>query len=251
MYICLIIMLTGVVAGFFNTVAGGGSLLTMPVLIFIGLPSAIANGTNRIALFFQNIIAVTNFKRKGYFDWKLSISLAIPAVLGSIIGANIAIALPDMIFKTILAIVMLIVVVVMIWNPQKSINDAKNLSEKKRNIISIGLFFFVGIYGGLIQAGVGIIIIAVLTILTGFPLAKINSIKVFVVGIYILSSLIVFIISGKVNWLYGFCLAIGNGFGAYLGSNFSVAKGDKWIKIILFIVVIYMALNLLGVINLF
>jgi len=80
LHIALIIAV-GIAAGFLNTVAGEGSLITMPVLIFLGLPSAVANGTNRIALMAQNIVAVTNFRKKGFFDWKLSIMLAIPAAI--------------------------------------------------------------------------------------------------------------------------------------------------------------------------
>ena len=95
----LIIFLAGCGAGFLNTVGGGGSLITLPILIFTGLPSATANGTNRIALLMQNIVAVTNFKRKGYFYPKIALLLGIPAVIGSLIGSNIAVSLSDDIFN--------------------------------------------------------------------------------------------------------------------------------------------------------
>jgi uncharacterized membrane protein YfcA len=250
MYITIII-LTGIVAGFLNTIAGGGTLLTVPILMFVGLPSAVANGTNRLALASENIVAVINFRQKGFFDWKLSLLLAIPALLGSIIGANVAIVLPDKIFKATFGIVMIFVIFSMIWDPQKRIKTNNLISRKKGKIVSVVIFFFVGLYGGFIQAGVGIIIIALFRLLTGFELAKINSYKVFIVGIYIFISLFVFIINGKVNWLYGICLSIGNGFGAYLGCRLSIKKGEKWIKVILFAVVIFMSLNLLGIVNLY
>lgn len=246
----ILVVFVGIAAGFLNTVAGGGSLLTMPILIFLGLPSAVANGTNRIAIMVQNIVAVTNFKKKGYFDWKLGVVLAIPALIGAIIGSNIAISLPDDIFNKILAVVMIIVLILIIWNPQSKLKAIKKSLNTKQRVIAAIVFFFVGIYGGLVQAGVGFIIIASLTVITGFSLVKINSIKVFVVCFYTLSSLLVFIINGKVDWVLGLSLAVGNGMGAFLGSNFSIAKGDKWIKVIVVIAVVTMSLKLFGIINL-
>lgn len=245
----IFILLTGIAAGFINVLAGGGSLLTMPVLIFMGLPSAVANGTNRIALMIQNIVAITNFKRKGFFNWHLSLMLGIPAVLGSIVGAHLAISLSDEIFNRILAVIMLVVLCLILWNPlKKGTNNLEN-SQKftlKKKILAVIVFFFVGIYGGFIQAGVGFIIIMALTLITGMSLVRINSIKVFIIGFYMISSLLIFIINGQINWILGLTLAVGNGIGGWLGSNFAVAKGDKWIRIFLIISVTIMALKLLG-----
>jgi hypothetical protein len=241
----LYILIVGIIAGFINVNAGGGSLFSMPLLIFLGLPSAVANGTNRVALMVQNIIAITNFRQKGYFDWKLGIMLAVPATIGSILGSSIAISLSDTVFNKILGTIMLFILVLIIWQPHKKLRI--QLEEDigiRRKIIGIVIFFFVGIYGGMIQGGVGFIIITSLMLLTGYSLVRINSLKVFIVAIYMLTSLTVFIINGKVNWIYGFTLALGNGLGAYLGSNFAVKKGDKWIRIILAISICLMAVKL-------
>lgn len=248
----LLILLVGIIAGFISVLAGGGSLLTMPMLIFLGLPSATANGTNRIALVVQNIVAIINFKHKGYFDWKLSLMLAFPAVIGSIIGANLAISLPDQIFNKILGIVMLIVLAFTLFKPLKNNNFiSKKELNLKIKLEAILVFFFVGIYGGFIQAGIGFIIIATLAFITSISLVKINSIKVFVIACYMISSLFIFIINGQVNWLLGIILAIGNGIGGWLGSNFAVAKGDKGIRFFLFITVILMAAKLMGIFEVF
>lgn len=246
----ILIFFVGTLAGFINVLAGGGSLLTLPVLIFLGLPSATANGTNRIALMVQNIVAISNFKRKGYFDLKLSLMLGIPAILGSIIGANLAISLPDNIFNKILGIIMFFVLMLVLFNPLKNKDTSCEKLTTKRKVIAIIAFFCVGIYGGFIQAGTGFIIIATLTLITGMSLVRINSIKVFVIAIYMTSSLIVFIINGQVNWLYGLFLAVGNSTGAWLGSSFAVTKGDKWIRIFLFISVTIMAAKLIGLFDL-
>lgn len=253
MYKAILIFITGIIAGFLNTVGGGGSLLAMPVLIFSGLPSAVANGTNRIALMIQNIVAVINFKNKGYFYPKICIMLGIPAILGSIIGAKVAIDISGELFEKILGIVMLVVLVLIIWRPEKKFIkpiDIDKLSIKRR-IAAIIAFFFVGFYGGFIQGGVGFIIILTLGLITGMSLVKINSLKVFIVAIYMISSLIVFIVNGKVDWGLGILLAAGNGIGGYLGSNFAVSKGDKWIRRFIFIVMVIMAGKLLGIHKIF
>ncbi|MTI85184.1 MAG: sulfite exporter TauE/SafE family protein [Firmicutes bacterium] len=271
----LLIFSTGLVAGILNTVGGGGSLLSLPVLIFMGLPSAVANGTNRVALMVQNIVAISYFRHKGYFYPKLSVILGIPAILGSVAGAHFAITLSDEMFNKTLAVIMLTVLVLILWRPEQKLlkkkqdnidiqqhemetdngntegkGEGENFSPMQLTLAAI-TFFGVGFYGGFIQAGVGFIIIATLTLITGMSLVKINSLKVLVVAIYMLSSLLIFIFSGKVDWILGFTLAAGNAVGAYLGSAFAVSKGDKYIRVFLIVTVIIMSGKLLGIHKLF
>ena len=244
----LIILIAGVVAGFINTVAGGGSLITLPILIFMGLPAATANGTNRIALMAQNISAITNFKRKGYFYPNIIMVLGLPAMIGAVVGSKIAINLPDELFNRILGIVMIIVLILIIIRPEKKflINQEFEKLIGKRKFIAVIIFFFIGIYGGFIQAGVGFLLIASLSMITGLSLVKINSIKVSIVAVYTVSALLIFIVNGNVNWSIGILLAIGNSTGAYIGSNFAVNKGDKYIRIVIIVAVIVMAGKLWG-----
>ncbi|MFO7611917.1 MAG: sulfite exporter TauE/SafE family protein [Clostridia bacterium] len=244
----LIILFTGLGAGFINVNAGGGSFLTIPVLIFTGLPPAMANGTNRVALAAANIIAVLNFRKNGYFDWKPALVLALPAAAGAIAGSFISINLPDELYNTILAIVIIIVLLVIVINPQRFIKPPVTGVKTKTLVIGSFVFFFLGIYGGVVQAGAGFLIITSLVFLTGYSLVRINGMKVLIVLVYMSISLVIFIASGNVNWLYALVLSIGNGTGAYLGSLFAVRHGDKWIKAILVIASLIMALKLLDVI---
>ncbi|NLC77313.1 MAG: sulfite exporter TauE/SafE family protein, partial [Clostridia bacterium] len=144
------------------------------------------------------------------------------------------------------------VLVLILRPPRHKAQDRQTEKEQdlKSKIIAAITFFFVGIYGGFIQAGVGFIIIAALNLITGWSLVKINSVKVFVILAYMLSSLAVFVASGQVEWVLGLTLAVGNGAGGWLGSNFAVAKGDKWIRIILVVTVTAMAAKLLGLFEL-
>lgn len=242
----LIVLFTGIAAGFINVNAGGGSFITLPVLIFTGLPAAVANGTNRVALAAANIIAVLNFKKNGYFDWKLAMFLAVPATIGAVVGSLISINLSDDLYNTLLAVVIIIVILFILINPSRFIKKPAKMT-KGRKTAGFFIFLALGLYGGVIQAGIGFLIITSLFFITGFSLVKINSLKVLIVLVYMAFSITVFIISGNINWLYALILSAGNGAGAYLGSKFAVKHGDKWIKVIMIVASVIMALKLLNV----
>ncbi len=239
-----LILVTGVFAGFLNTVAGGGSLLTLPVLIFLGLPPATANGTNRVAVFVQNASGIMGFRRKGVSDFGYSALLTLPALVGAWFGAKIAVEMNEIVFNRVLAGIMLAVLLLTIFNPTKKLqSETANLSIA-RKIIGMVVFFFVGIYGGFIQAGAGFIIIAALTLTNGFDLVRTNAIKLFVVFFYTVIALFVFIRSGNVQWGLGLTLAVGNATGAWIGSHWAVDKGDKWIRVVLVVAVLAFAIRL-------
>ena len=243
-YKLLILIPVGIIAGFINTVAGGGSLLSLPTLIFLGLPPAVANGTNRVALFMQNISGVAGFKSKGVSVFPYSLWLGISARFGAIIGAKVSVELDDKTFNQIIAIVMVGVVLLTVFNGRSKAKQMAEDLSKKAQVIGIISFFFVGIYGGFIQAGVGFIILGSLTYINKLSLVRANSVKVFVVLIYTISALAVFIIEDKIDWLYGLVLAIGNMTGAWIASRWSVEKGDVWIKRFLIVTVSIMAIKL-------
>ena len=240
----LLLFGTGIAAGFLNTVAFGGSLIALPVLIFLGLPTAVANGTNRIAIFFQNFSAIMGFRRKGVSDFGYSILLAIPAVIGAVIGAIIATDIKDAVFNLILAVVMITMLVLTLINPTERLKNRIESRDKRSKIIAMVVFFFIGIYGGFIQAGVGLLIITALRLLTGMDLVRTNAIKVLVIFCYTVVALGIFIMEKQVDWALGVTLAIGNATGAWLGSHWAVEKGDKWIRVVLIVAVLGFAIRL-------
>ncbi len=240
----LVIFIVGIAAGFANTVAGGGSLLSLPVLIFMGLPSSVANATNRVAIIMQNIFAVSGFKSKGVSTFPYSLYLGLSALVGAIIGARIAVDISSELFNQILSMVMLLVVIMTIFNPFKKTQQIEEIMTFNRKALALVVFFFIGIYGGFIQAGVGFLMIAALTSINGFSLVKTNSAKVFVALIYTSAAIIVFIIEDQINWEYGIVLATGNSLGGWIGSRWSVNKGDKWIKRFLVVTVVALAVKL-------
>ncbi len=234
----------GLFAGFINTIAGGGSLISLPLLIFMGLPSVDANASNRVAIFLQNIFAVQGFRSKGVFLFPFSLWLGISASLGAIVGAMIAVDISGALFNRILAVVMLIVMGLTILKPYLISKVADEHFSRQRNTWSIIAFFGIGIYGGFIQAGVGFLVIALLTNIHGLGMAKTNSVKVMVILMYSVFALVVFFIGDKIQWDYGLTLAIGNASGGWIASRWSVNKDDKWIRLILIVTVTALAIKL-------
>lgn len=234
----------GFVVGFINTVAGGGSLLSLPVLIFLGLPPSVANGTNRVAIVIQTALGTAGFKSKGVSTFPFNIYLGISALLGAILGASIAVDIKGETFNRILAVVMIVVVLIIIFKPKIDIRELQERLTGKYLWIGVIAFFFFGIYGGFINAGLGFIIILFLHYVNRMTLVRANATKVAVVFIYTLAALAVFVLNDKINWEVGLILALGNGTGAWLASRISVKKGDGFIKSFLVIMVVVMAVKL-------
>ena len=234
----------GFVVGFINTVAGGGSLISLPILIFLGLPPSVANGTNRIAIAIQNAVGVAGFKSKGVSTFPFNIYLGISALFGSIIGAQIAVDIKGETFNRILAIIMVVVVLIIVFKPKIKIEELKDRLTGKFLWIGVIAFFFIGIYGGFINAGIGFVILLFLHYVNHMSLVRANATKVAVVFIYTLSALAVFVYNDKVLWKVGLVLAIGNATGAWFSSRISVNRGDNYIKGFLIVMVVVMAVRL-------
>jgi uncharacterized membrane protein YfcA len=218
----------GVVAGALNVVAGGGSFLILPLLLFFGLPSALANGTNRVGILTQNIGGLFGFHRHGAMDWRWSLTVSVPALAGSILGSWAALAIPDFAFRRILAIAM---VAITIW----SLLGRQNGSASRRDVLPpthplvVAGFFIVGLYGGFIQAGVGFLVLAI-TSAAGMDLVRGNAVKLLSILLLTLVSLLIFAASGQVDWPRGLALGAGNLAGSQFGVRLVVAKGHDWLQ---------------------
>jgi len=241
----LILIFVGFIAGAINILAGGGSLLTLPILIFMGLPPNVANGTNRIAIIIQNIFAVKGFQSKGVSAFPYSIYLALSATVGAILGASFAVDIKGETFNKILAGVMILIVIYMIFKPKISAEEILERITEKYFWIGIIAFFFVGVYGGFIQAGVGFIMLLFLSVINKYSLVKSNAIKVFVALIYSFAAVAIFAYNDLINWQYGLVLSIGNATGGWFMSRYSVKKGDGFVRIAVIIMIVVMAIKLL------
>jgi uncharacterized membrane protein YfcA len=238
-----LIILTGFIGAFLNTVGGGGSLFTVPLLTFIGLPITSANATNRVALLVQNFFAVGGFRsKKVALPWPYSLYLGLATLAGGVIGALLASRIQDELFNKIFAGVMIISVFFILFNPKRSKGEEK-LTFKSQVIGSI-CFFFLGIYGGFVQAGIGFLILAVLSVVNNLDLVTSNYVKVFSAIVYTAASVVVFALEGKIHWATAGILAIGMAWGGWFASRWSVDKGEVWIKRVMVVSIILLAIKL-------
>jgi len=246
----VILVVAGLAVGFINTLAGGGSVISLTVLMLLGLPANVANGTNRVAILIQNIGAVGNFSKHKTLDSKKGLLLAIPAVVGAMVGAGIATHLPEEVIRKAIAWVLVLMFFVLLVRPKRWIEGAAHLTGRPVQWWQYVLFFFIGIYGGFIHVGVGYMLLAGIVLGAGYDLVKANAIKVFIILLWTPLSLLVFWLDGQVNWIYGLILGIGNFTGALIASQIAVKKGANFVRWIVLAIILVMTLHMFGVIDL-
>lgn len=239
------LFLVGAVAGVINTMAGGGSFLTLPLLIFMGLPPTVANATNRLGVFLQGLVGVGKFYQYKVFPARFSVLVSIPAVVGGVLGAYLATIISDDAFKRYLGIMMVVVTLITLYKPFKNPSGADEVVIPKEKWISLFIiFFFIGIYGGFIQAGVGFFILAGMS-LTGYNLVASNAVKMFVVLIFTAFALIVFFIDGQIDYRLGLILGAGNVLGTLIGTKITVQRGHDFIQKVVTVCIIVFAIKLM------
>jgi uncharacterized membrane protein YfcA len=237
-----LLVLAGFVAGALNVIAGGGSFLTLPILIFMGLPASVANGTNRVGIFFQNVGAVWGFHRNRLMDWKSILWAALPASLGAVAGTVLALSIGDAAFRKVLAFLMIAVTLWTLWDPLAKKDPSSRKGSVRLPVLAFG-FFLTGVYGGFVQAGVGFLVLAATT-LAGLDLVRGNAVKVLSILAFTIVSLAIFVSQGKVLWLPGLVLALGTFLGGQLGVRFTVLKGHAWVKRVVTVTIIVFAVKL-------
>ena len=243
-YSYILIVAVGLVAGIINTLAAGGSLLVLPFLMALGLPPNVANGTNRIAIFLQNIVGVSAFRREKVMDFPSGFRVGIPAVFGAFGGAFIAVNLNDEVMKLAIAGVMILVFILILLKPNRWINSHED-HPPIPYWVQVIVFFMVGIYGGFIQAGVGFFLLTSLVLGSGLELVKANALKLFVILLYTPLALFVFFLHKDVNLWIGLVLAAGNMAGAWIGTKIAVKWGAVFIRYFVLLAILIAATKLI------
>lgn len=234
----------GMVAGFANVSAGGGSLLTMPLMIFLGLPEGVANATARVAILVQNASALSRYREAGRLSWRPAVRVAIPGCLGAVVGCVAALHISPALFRTLLGWVTLLCACFVLWPPARTVSDDRS----KRLPHPLWLWpplLLVGFYGGLIQAGVGYLILFVLTVVGRTDLVEANILKLVIVGAYTPIAIAVFASKGWVALLPALSLSLGQALGGYAAASLALRKGAVYLRIVLALVVAVTAIKLL------
>jgi len=242
-----VLITVGIITGFINVMAGSGSFLTLPVMIFLGIPAPIANGTNRIAILLQNVVSSRSFYKHKMLPLKTALLLSVPSIIGSLLGAWIAVDIDKNLMEIIIGVIMLIMLFFILYKPEKwlkSHNTTENHDFKLQKWHYL-LFFLIGIYGGFIQAGVGIFLLSALVLAAEFDIVKANAIKAFINLLFTPFALFVFIINNQVDYSAGLILSLGSIIGAYIATKSAVKWGAVYVRWILIVVILASSVKLL------
>lgn len=234
-----LILVTGVIAGVINTLAGGGSNLTLPALMILGLPADVANATNRVGVFMQSLVAIRGFSKHKKLPTEDLKPILLPTLIGGLIGSAAASFIPAVFLKPILLTAMISMAVVILVRPSAVIPEEGEpnlrLDESRKSWL---LLLFAGVYGGFVQAGVGFVLIAALAGGLRYSLINANALKVVCAFGFTLVALTVFIVRGQVMWLPGLILASATMTGAHLGVKLALKVNQRFLKWFLLIMTI-------------
>ncbi|MFW6222538.1 MAG: sulfite exporter TauE/SafE family protein [Bacteroidota bacterium] len=240
----LLLLLVGLISGYINTLAGSGSLITLPLLIFLGLPANVANGTNRVAIFLQSIVGAGSFYQQDQLNLKTDSRISIPAVAGAVIGAKIAVDINEQMMETIIGLIIVLMLFILLLKPRRFLNP-DGLQQKKTPWYAYPVFFIIGLYGGFIQAGVGLFILMGLSLSAGYNLVRANAVKVLIVLIYTPFAMYVFFNNGQVDLIAGLILAAGSMAGALIAARMAVKLGSGFVRYVLLAIMVISAIKLL------
>ena len=242
--IIIALIVAGFLVGIINTIAGSGTAITYSLFMLLGLPANIANGTIRFGVIMQTLSSSLIFYKGGKLDIKKGLLLSAPIILGTLIGAQIATQINKDVFEKVLGIVLISMIFFIFYDPKRWLQEQIEKTKRKLSLTQYLLFFFIGIYGGFIHIGVGIFLLTLLVLNTGYDLVKANALKVFIVFLYSPFALGIFIFNNQVDYRLGLISAIGNIFGGILASRLTINRGVKFVRWFLVLIIIVFALKL-------
>lgn len=244
----VLLLAAGMVCGVVNVVGGGGSLLALPVLLALGLPAPVANGTNRLAILFQDIAALTSFRKKGQFDWREGWPYSLPVVAGALVGAWLAaLYLTEMVMNIAILVLIVGMIAALFFQPGKWTGAAGEKRAGRPRFTDKVLFFLIGVYGGFIQAGFTYLVLAVFVLKTGIGMVRADALKLFLNLLILPVALVIFFWHHQIDWLYGLVLGVGSALGGYGGVRFVTVWSPRLIRSLLLVLLLLSALYIIFV----
>ena len=269
----LLAILAGIVAGMINTLAGSGSAVTLPMLVFLGLDPGVANATNRIGVIVQNVVGITTFARSGRMklrggeagqqsqaknvldadSLRFGLWLTAAGMPGALVGAYMATLLDKSAMNLAIGGMLVIVLVTIFFNPTKWLREQSEVRKERPAFFVLALFFAIGIYGGFIQAGVGVFLLTAMVLSVGYTIVHANAVKlIFVLALNIVAFAVFILSPLEINWGIGALMAVGQSIGAWAAVRFAVSVKDanRWVRYLLIVVVVYSILRFFGLLDL-
>ena len=241
----LIIFVIGGVTSTFGTLVGGGSLITIPTLIFLGLAPHTAIGTNALGITGLLVAGGYKFHQKRMIDYKIGLLIGICALSGAFLGANLVLQINETLLKKVIGLMVIVMLVFIIVNPQLGIRKIKHSIKKSEYLIGAVLSFCLGIYHGFYGAATGtffsyiLILLFKQTFLESAATRKVPTLAAAVMAV------IIFAINGVIHYALGIALFVGSSIGSYAGAHYSDKIGNVWIKRLFCVIVFIMAIKLL------
>nr|MDE0501201.1 TSUP family transporter [bacterium] len=238
----VLLVLAGFATAFINVMAGGGSAVSLMVLLPL-LGPVEANATNRVAILFANILGTSNFARKKLVPWRMSSGLIVPALIGTGAGAWVATEVSPETIRTALGVVLIGVALSVLLKPSAWLSE--QVEPRLGRWGRAAAFLAIGFYGGFIQVGVGFLLISGLVLGCGLDLVKGSAAKMFLIAVFTALAVLIFVWADQINWTVGLVMAIGNSIGAYLGTRLAMEKGARLIRWLLAIASVAVAIRML------
>lgn len=233
----ILLILSGIAVGFINTLAGGGTIISITTFMAMGLPIITATGTNRIPVMLQNLVASVIFRKKKMYNLREALKLSLPLMAGAIVSAQFTTTLTGNVFSIIFMAGLLVFAVLLFYKPESWRREVRDESVKM-HVKHWVILFVIGLYGGSIYVGMGYMLIGIFVLSLGFDLIQANAIKNLMALLVAPVSIIPFILTSQVDYRMGFTHGIGNIIGAYIASKYAVNLGPKFIRHLLLLMVI-------------
>lgn len=239
-WMVVLAILGSALAGWINTLAGNGSVITLSLLTEgFGLPGNVANATNRVGIVTQSFASIYAFQKNGKFSITAHNRVLILNILGALLGIYLAIIVSNEQFLLIFKILMIFLLIAVIVKPERWISPDQTKFKLPESVLSI-FYFFIGIYGGFIQMGMGVIFLAVSVLGAKRNLLDSNAVKVFLVGVYTFIAMVIFGMKGLIDWKVGLIFALGQTIGGYYAARFAAIhpKSNVWAYRVLVVIMI-------------
>ena len=239
----IFVLFVGLISGFIGSMVGGGGLISIPLLMFFGLPPQVAIATNKFGSLGFSVGSIIRFWKGKKIIWKYVFPLSLLGVFGGFFGANLLLNIDEELITKIVAVILLMLLPLILIKKDLGVKGKKITKTKK--YIGYFVYFFVMIFGGFFGGGAGFLIIYSLVFFLGLTIIEVNATDAIPWLIQTIIALFIFISAGLVNFYYGISLLIGMLIGSYIGAHTAIKKGDKWIESIFVIIILFAALKFL------